>query len=69
MEEEMRINTLAAISCFFTFGFFVGMAVPENTSYANAPDYLDIRTVIDFNATEAGLMLYTEDGFGWYWER
>ena len=45
------------------------MAVPENTSYANAPDYLDIRTVIDFNATEAGLMLYTEDGFGWYWER
>lgn len=31
--------------------------------------YLDMSSVTDFQATETGLMLYTEDGSGWYWER
>ena len=65
----MKVKTLAVISCVFTIGFFVGMAVPENTSYADAPDYLDMRSVTDFSATENGLMLYTGDGTGWYWEK
>ena len=33
------------------------------------PNYLDMSTVTDYQATDTGLMLYTEDGTGWYWER
>lgn len=32
-------------------------------------NYIDMRTVIDFEATEHGLQLYTVDGNGYYWER
>ena len=33
------------------------------------PNYLEMSTVTDYQATDTGLMLYTEDGTGWYWER
>lgn len=32
-------------------------------------NYLDMRTVVDFDVTETGLYLYTNDGNGYYWER
>lgn len=31
-------------------------------------NFVDMRTVIDFSATEYGLQLYFEDGTGYYWE-
>ena len=31
-------------------------------------NFIDMRTVIDFSATEYGLQLYFEDGTGYYWE-
>lgn len=30
--------------------------------------YLNMETIIDYNATDTGLMLYTADGNGYYWE-
>lgn len=35
----------------------------------NMNKFLDMETVVDFDATETGLMLYTQDGSGYYWER
>lgn len=32
-------------------------------------DFIDMRTVVDFTATEYGLQLYFEDGTGYYLER
>lgn len=32
-------------------------------------NYLDMSNVIDYQSTDIGLILYTKDGAGWYWER
>lgn len=43
--------------------FLLGMDLP------NKENYLNMETVTDFDATETGLMLYTANGDGYYWER
>ena len=43
--------------------FLLGMDLP------NKENYLNMETVTDFDATEIGLMLYTANGDGYYWER
>lgn len=43
--------------------FLLGKSMPDKENY------LDMENVVDFNATETGLMLYTQDGSGYYWER
>lgn len=30
-------------------------------------NYIDMRKVVDFEATETGIVLYTSDGSGYYW--
>lgn len=35
----------------------------------NTENHLNMETVIDFEATETGLMLYTNDGNGYYLEK
>lgn len=32
-------------------------------------NYVDMRNVVNFEATETGLYLYLDDGSGYYWER
>ena len=32
-------------------------------------DYINMNDVVDFKTTDSGLMLYTNDGNGYYWER
>ena len=32
-------------------------------------DIIDMNDVVDFDATETGLIIYTKDGSGYYWER
>ena len=43
--------------------FLLGKSMPDKENYLN------METVVDFKATETGLMLYTQDGSGYYWER
>lgn len=43
--------------------FLLGKSVPDKENYLN------METVTDFKATETGLMLYTANGDGYYWER
>lgn len=43
--------------------FLLGKSMPDKENYLN------METVTDFDATETGLMLYTSDGSGYYWER
>ena len=38
-------------------------------NYPNMDKFLNMETVTDFDATEIGLMLYTANGDGYYWER
>lgn len=35
----------------------------------NNSDMLNMNTVTDFEATKTGLMLYTKDDSGYYWEK
>lgn len=60
------VNLVIAVN-FLTIGWFLGQAAPN--SYATEPDYVDMHQVTDFEATETGLMIYTADGTGYYWER
>lgn len=32
-------------------------------------NFIDMRRMIDFTATESGLQIYMEDGSGYFWER
>lgn len=32
-------------------------------------NFVDMRQVVDFTASENGLQLYTSDGSGYYWEK
>lgn len=41
----------------------------DTTSDEFFNNYIDMRTVTDFEATENDLQLYTNDGNGYYWER
>lgn len=53
----------------------------NNSSYADIMDgltdatedfrnnFIDMRKVVDFSASEHGLQLYLEDGSGYFWER
>ncbi len=37
----------------------------ESKEFSN--NYIDMRKVVDFEATETGIILYTNDGSGYYW--
>lgn len=41
----------------------------DTTSEEFYNNYIDMRTVTDFKATETGLQLYTANGDGYYWEK
>ena len=43
--------------------FLLGKSMPDKENYIN------MESVVDFDATETGLMLYTANGDGYYWER
>lgn len=75
------IITLAVVS---TAAFLFGKSQTEITTetvevvpegYINMQsdeffnNYIDMREVTDFEATETGLCIYLENGDGYYWER
>ncbi|MBT9788688.1 hypothetical protein GPK90_04930 [Clostridium sp. MCC344] len=52
-----------AVLALTASAFLLGKSMPDKENYIN------METVTDFDATETGLMLYTANGDGYYWER
>ena len=60
------------LSAFFTGKFTAPTVIKTETptaSQTNNSDMLNMNTVTDFEATKTGLMLYTINGDGYYWEK
>lgn len=60
------------LSAFFIGKFTAPTVIKTETptaSQTNNSDMLNMNTVTDFEATKTGLMLYTKDGSGYYWEK
>ena len=68
-----RCLIVLAIMCIGVFCVGFARKIPEN--YINMEseefheNFIDMREVVDFKATETGLMIYLENGDGYYWER
>lgn len=60
---KKKIAYLIITAVISMAAFLVGKSMPD------ANRYLDMESVTDYIGTETGLILYTEDGSGYYWER
>ena len=60
---KINIKHVTILICFIVAAFIIGRSFPDKNTYLN------MTSVCDFKVTETGLMLYTEDGDGYYWER
>lgn len=49
--------------------FFVSGIILTMLLMLSSPHFIDMRKVTDVIQTETGVMLYTSDGSGYYWER
>lgn len=71
------IGTILCMMTMLLCGYYFGSTQQpvKVNNYINVNDYefinnyVDMRTVTDFTATENGLMLYLNNGYGYYWER
>ena len=60
------------LSAFFIGKFTAPTVIKTETPtvlQTNNSDMLNMNTVTDFEATKTGLMLYTSNGDGYYWEK
>ena len=60
------------LSAFFIGKFTAPTVIKTETptaSQTDNSDMLNMNTVTDFEATKTGLMLYTKDDSGYYWEK
>lgn len=60
---KKKIAYLIITAVISMAAFLVGKSMPD------ANRYLDMESVTDYVGTETGLILYTENGSGYYWER
>ena len=60
---KKKITYITLTLALTASAFLLGKSMP------NKENYINMETVTDFEATETGLMLYTQDGSGYYWER
>lgn len=60
---KKKIIYITLTMALTTSAFLLGKSMPDKENYIN------METVVDFDATETGLMLYTQDDSGYYWER
>lgn len=60
---KKKIAYIALITALTASAFLLGKSMPDKENYIN------MESITDFKATETGLMLYTSDGSGYYWER
>lgn len=79
---KKKIITATVITASIVCAFLLGKSqakteiieiIPNGYINTNSEEffenYIDMRTVIDFETSETGLQLYTNDGNGYYWER
>lgn len=60
---KKKITYITLTLALTTSAFLLGKSMPDKENYIN------MESITDFDATETGLMLYTRDGSGYYWER
>lgn len=60
---KINIKHVTILICLIVAAFIIGRSFPDKNTYLN------MTSVCDFKAMETGLMLYTENGDGYYWER
>ena len=61
---------MAALEIYACFNPHTETQATETTETVTAEaDYINMNDVVDFEATDAGLMLHFSDGTGYWWEK
>lgn len=60
---KKKIAYIALTTALTASAFLLGKSMPDKENYIN------MESITDFDATETGLMLYAQNGDGYYWER
>lgn len=74
---KAKVIYIIATATLTLLAFFIGKFTAPTVIKTETPtvlqtdnsDMLNMNTVTDFEATKTGLMLYTKDGSGYYWEK
>lgn len=76
MERMIKLLEMVAIMGVMLFaGFTLGRYSASASAYVDTGseefqnNFVDMRKVTDYSATDTGLYIYLEDGTGYYWER
>ena len=74
-----RMNKLLGMDAIMGVMLFAGFTLGRYSASASAyvdtgseefqNNFVDMRKVTDYSATDTGLYIYLEDGTGYYWER
>lgn len=74
---KAKVIYIIATAVLTLSAFFIGKFTAPTVIKTETPtvlqtdnsDMLNMNTVTDFEATKTGLMLYTSNGDGYYWEK
>ena len=74
---KAKVIYIIATAALTLSAFFIGKFTAPTVIKTEIPtvlqtdnsDMLNMNTVTDFEATKTGLMLYTSNGDGYYWEK
>ena len=74
---KTKVIYIIATAALTLSAFFIGKFTAPTVIKTETPtvlqtdnsDMLNMNTVTDFEATKTGLMLYTSNGDGYYWEK
>ena len=74
---KAKVIYIIATAALTLSAFFIGKFTAPTVIKTETPtvlqtdnsDMLNMNTVTDFEATKTGLLLYTSNGDGYYWEK
>lgn len=74
---KAKVIYIIATAALTLSAFFIGKFTAPTVIKTETPtvlqtdnsDMLNMNTITDFEATKTGLMLYTSNGDGYYWEK
>ena len=67
---NLFLVAMAALEIYAGFNPVTETQATEATETVTAEtDYINMNDVVDFEATDSGLMLHMKDGTGYYWEK